>query len=118
MTLNENTKILIVGLGVIGGGYAKALKNAGFSFVDCITKDEKDLVYAREHSMIRYGTTEVDEKLIGQAELIIFALYPTVFVEWVEKYGHLIQRGTLVTDVTGVKTEIVRRVQELLPKGV
>ena len=38
MKLDKNTKILIIGLGVIGGSYAMALKNAGF-FVNCITKE-------------------------------------------------------------------------------
>ena len=49
-------KILIVGLGVIGGGYASALTNAGYS-VSCITKDQSDIDYALERGMINYGTT-------------------------------------------------------------
>jgi prephenate dehydrogenase len=64
--------------------------------------------------MIKYGTTELDPKLIGEAELIIFALYPTVFIEWIEKNQALFSPGTLITDVTGVKGSIVRRVQDML----
>ena len=41
MTLNRNTKILIVGLGVIGGGYAAALTKTGYH-VRCITKEQKE----------------------------------------------------------------------------
>ena len=37
--LNTNTKILIIGLGVMGGGYAAALTERGYS-VYCITKDQ------------------------------------------------------------------------------
>ena len=43
---------------------------------------------------------------------------PTAFLEWVKAYGHLIQPGTLITDVSGVKRGVVDPVQELLPEGV
>ena len=72
MKLNKCSKILIVGLGVIGGGYARALSKKGYR-VRCITKEQKDIDYAIERGMIRFGTTEVDPKLIGQADLVVFA---------------------------------------------
>ena len=84
MKLNKDTKILIVGLGVIGGGYAKALTKKGFK-VSCITKNQTDIDYAKMHNMIHYGTTEVEESLIKESELIIFALYPTIFIDFIEK---------------------------------
>jgi len=117
MTLDLNTKILIVGLGVIGGGYAAALTEKGYE-VKCITKDEGDVRYALEHGMIKEGTTELDEKMIADADLIIFALYPTVFIDWIEKNQHLISDGTLLTDVTGVKAGVVERVQGVLRPGL
>lgn len=117
MKLNKKTKILIVGLGVIGGGYATALTKAGFK-VSCITKEQKDIDYAIEHGMISYGTTQVDKELIGNSELIIFALYPTVFIEWVKKYKDLFTKGCIITDVSGVKTAVVDAVQSILPDGV
>ena len=117
MKLTTDTKILIVGLGVIGGGYARALTDGGFR-VSCITKDESDIKYATEQKMIAYGTTEVKPELISDADLIVFALYPTVFIDWIKEYGHLIKPHTLVTDVTGVKSAVVGEVQSLLPEGV
>lgn len=113
MKFDKNTKILIVGLGVIGGSYAEALTNAGYN-VRCITKEQKDIDYALKKGMIKYGTTEVDESLIKNSEFIIFALYPTVFIEWIEKYQHLFAKGTLITDVSGVKSQVVDRVQKIL----
>lgn len=117
MKLTKDTKILIIGLGVIGGSYAAALTKAGYR-VRCITKAQADIDYALARGMIEYGTTEVDPELIGDAELMVFAIYPGAFVEWAENYGHMIRPGTLVTDVTGVKSDIVPRVQALLPRGV
>ncbi|MBE6536459.1 MAG: prephenate dehydrogenase [Ruminococcaceae bacterium] len=116
--LTKDTKILIVGLGVIGGGYAKALTYSGFRHVRCITKNASDIDYAIAHGMIEFGTTELDEALIKESELIVFALYPHIFKEWVEKHGHLFSPGSIITDVTGIKSGIVYEVQALMPDGV
>lgn len=117
MKLDKNTKILIVGLGLLGGTYAKALTKKGFS-VSAITKDEKDVSYALDNGLISYGTTEVSDELIKDSELIVFALYPKTFVSWIKEYGDKIKPGTLVTDVTGVKGKVVKKVQNMLPTGV
>ncbi len=117
MKLDKSTKILIIGLGVIGGGYAKALTDAGYH-VECITKNEKDIDYAREHGIIKHGVTYPDPEIISGAELIVFALYPTVFIDWIKKYQHLFSPGTLITDVTGVKSSVVGEVQSILRDDV
>ena len=117
MKLNKNTKILIVGLGVIGGSYAAALTKEGYT-VDCITKEQVDIDYARSHGIIKHGTTEIDEDLISESELIIFALYPTVFIDWISKHQGLFSPGTLITDVTGVKGSVVFEVQSILRPDV
>ena len=117
MKLDKNTKILIVGLGVIGGSYAAALTKKGYN-VRCITKDQADIDYAISKGYITHGTTEVDEDIISNSELIIFALYPTIFVEWIEKYQHLFTKGSIITDVTGVKSSVVYHVQSILREDV
>ncbi len=117
MKLTKDTKILIVGLGVIGGSYAKALTDRGYS-VSCITKEAADLRMGRERGMIAKGSCEVEPELVSEAELIVFALYPTTFIGWIEKYQHLISPGTVITDVTGVKSEVVYKVQEMLRPDV
>lgn len=117
MIIDNSKKILIIGLGLLGGSYAMALKRKGYS-VSAITLEQKSVDYAIEHKLIDRGTTEVDTELIGSADIIIFALYPHTFVKWVKENGHLINKGTVVTDVTGVKGCIVYEVQSLLPEGV
>ena len=117
MMLDKNTNILIIGLGVIGGGYAQALTEQGYS-VDCITKEQKDIDYALQKGIIRYGTTELDKDLIKRANLIIFAVYPKVFIDWIKNNQGLISSGTLLTDVTGVKGSVVKKVQSLLREDI
>ena len=117
MKLTKETKILIIGLGVIGGSYAKALTDKGYN-VKCITKERADVRLGLERGMISYGTTEVEPELVGEAELIVFALYPAAFIEWIEKYQHLLTPGTVITDVTGVKSGVVYTIQNMLREDV
>ena len=116
-TLTKDTKILIVGLGVIGGSYARALSRGGYS-VRCITKEQKDIDYALSLGMIESGSTEVTKEIVEWADLVVFALYPHIFVEWIKEYQHLFRAGTLITDVTGVKSRIVQEVQSMLRADV
>ena len=113
MKMNKDMKILIVGLGLLGGSYAMALTKAGYQ-VTAITRTQKTIDYALAHGMIARGSAEVDAELVGEADLIVFALYPTVFIEWLEAHQNLIKPGAILTDVTGVKGCVVGRVQDML----
>lgn len=109
--------ILIVGLGLLGGSYAEALTRAGFK-VNAITKEQSSVDFALKKGIIAYGTTKVDKELIGSAELVIFALYPHIFTEWIDKYQQYLKPGAVITDVTGVKGCIVDKIQSVLRPDV
>lgn len=117
MIFHSVKHVLIVGLGLLGGSYARSLHKKGFS-VDAITLEQASIDFAMESGFIDRGSTTVDATMIAKADLIVFALYPHVFTEWIRENGHLIQPGTIVTDVTGVKSSIVETIQALLPDGV
>ncbi len=117
MTLDKSKKILIVGLGLLGGSYAQSLTRQGY-YVTAITRKQSTIDYAVEHNLITKGSAFVDETLIKEANIIVFALYPHIFVDWIKQHGHLIAPKTVITDVTGVKECIVYEIQSLLPEGV
>ena len=117
MIINTSKKILIVGLGLLGGSYAMALSRKGYT-VTAIDQNPQAIEYALTHNLIARGSDEIDTTLIDEADLIVFALYPHTFLQWVKEHGHLIKPGTVVTDVTGVKSCIVYDVQSMLPEGV
>ena len=117
MIVNVNKKILIVGLGLLGGSYARILKRFGFH-ISAITKEQSSIDYALKEGLIDEGSTLLDERMIGEADIVIFALYPHIFVEWIEKNQGLLKSGALITDVTGVKCSIVYKVQAMLRPDV
>lgn len=117
MTIDKQTRFLIVGLGLMGGSYARGLTQKGYH-VDAIVNDEKSSEFALRHEIVHACPTFVDEELVKKADVLIFALYPHTFIEWVEKNGSLIKKGAIITDVTGVKGCIVEKVQSVLPEGV
>ena len=117
MIVDVSKKILIVGLGLLGGSYAKVLKRFGFH-ISAITLEQSSIDYALRENIIDEGSTELDNNMIGEADLVIFALYPHVFVEWIEKNQGLLKSGALITDVTGVKRSIVYQIQDMLRSDV
>ncbi len=117
MKLIKKIDILIVGLGLLGGSYAKGLKKMGFS-VSAITKSRSSVDYALKNGMIDYGTTEIEPDIIAKADLVIFALYPHIFVDWIAKYQQYFKSGCILTDVTGVKGSVVYKVQDMLREDV
>jgi prephenate dehydrogenase len=117
MIVDVSKKILIVGLGLLGGSYARGLKRFGFH-ISAITKEQSSIDFALKEGIIDEGTTQTDARMIGEADLVIFALYPHVFVEWIEANQGFLKSGALITDVTGVKRSIVYKIQEMLRPDV
>lgn len=117
MKLSKDTKILIVGLGLIGGSYAEALSAKGYR-LGAIDAKKSSVDFALEKGWIQSGCTDVEKDYVSKFDIIVFALYPHVLIEWIERYQSYFKSGALVTDVTGVKGSVVDKVQSILRKDV
>ncbi|MBR4863734.1 MAG: prephenate dehydrogenase [Oscillospiraceae bacterium] len=117
MKLTNDKRVLIVGLGLIGGSYAKALVKKGYH-VSAITRSDSSITYALENGIISEGSTSVDPKLVGEADIVVLALYPQVLLDWIRDNQQYLKSGAVITDVTGVKCCVVYDVQKLLRKDV
>lgn len=117
MKLTKNMNILIVGLGLLGGSYAKALTKKGYR-VTAITRSQSSIDFAIRDGIISSGAAWVDPALVGEADLVVFALYPHVFIDWVKEHQNLFKSGAILTDVTGVKGCIVSEIQNMLRHDV
>ena len=110
-------KVLVVGLGMIGGSYAQKLSALGFE-VGALARRQETLDFALEKGYIAHGRVEVTREYVSQFDLVVSALYPKAFVAWVEKYQDYLKSGAVITDVTGVKRAVVPAVQGMLRPDV
>lgn len=117
MKLNKNMNILIVGLGLLGGSYAQALSRKGYR-VTAVTRRQSSIDYALERGWIAEGSDKPEPRLLGEADIIVAALYPHIFTEWITENQHMLKSGAILTDVTGVKGCIVNEIQALLRHDV
>ena len=113
MKLTKQHKILIVGLGLIGGSYAMALSKKGYE-VGAITLNQEDITYAISNKIIAHGQVNVDKDYVSQFDIVIFALYPKVLLDWINQYHTYFKKGAIISDVTGIKKEIVYKIQDVL----
>ena len=111
--IDKNTKILIVGLGLMGGSYADAFSYAGYE-VGAIDTNEDSIKYALNRGLIKHGKSSVDAEYVGMFDIIVFALYPTAFENWIKDNQKYIKKNAIITDVTGVKQCIIYNIQNIL----
>lgn len=113
----KNEKILVVGLGMIGASYACKLKLKGM-YVGGISARQSTIDYALEHGIIHAGSIEVTKEFVEQFDIIISALYPKLFIEWVKKFQDYFKPGAILTDTTGVKGSVLYEIQSFLRSDV
>lgn len=110
-------KILIVGLGVIGGSYAMALKAAGYEDIYGIDSNLETLRKAESLGIIKKGYVGGKE-IIKEADLIIISLYPRLVKDFIEDNRSYFKPGAIVTDATGIKGYFIDDILNLLPKEI
>ncbi|MBR2109079.1 MAG: prephenate dehydrogenase [Ruminococcus sp.] len=102
--------IAVIGLGIIGGSFAKALKKYTDHHIIGINRTRSVLERAYEENAI----DEIgDERSLEKADVIILALYPQTAVKYIETNGKYIKKNAIVTDSSGIKREICPQMIEL-----
>lgn len=100
----------IVGLGLIGGSLAMALRG----FEDCrilgADCDAQTLAFARWQGICDEVFSE-SKPVLAQADLVILALHPRGIERFLQE--ETFRSGSIVTDVCGVKTAILAAAQHL-----
>ncbi|MGI5971883.1 MAG: prephenate dehydrogenase [Oscillospiraceae bacterium] len=106
--------IAIIGLGLIGGSFARAIKSYTGHRVMCFNRT---VSVARR--AIEVGAA--DELLTGEnlpsCDLVIVSLYPAGTVKWITENRGLIKKGALVIDCCGVKRSVAKPLEEVSRKS-
>lgn len=106
----------IVGLGLIGGSFARAYRSLGATVYALDT--DRDTMDA---SMIETVEAPLDDASIPSCDLIILAAYPEACIQWLEEHAEILgrisdpdtSRGPIVIDTAGVKEAVCARAFEL-----
>lgn len=110
-------RIVIVGLGVVGGGYAMALKEAGYTEVYGIDNNIETLRKAKSLGIIKEGYTD-EKEIIKIADLIVLAVYPNLVKKFIINNKENFKDGAIITDVTGIKQLFIDEITSILPKNI
>lgn len=105
--------IAVVGMGIIGGSFCKAFKKYTQHYIIGINRTQSTLQEAFDCGAIDEKGTE---ESLGKADVVIMALYPQATVDYIEKYGSYLKKGCIVTDSSGIKTEICPQMVALSKK--
>lgn len=109
--------ITVVGLGLIGGSYAMALKELKPNNLWGIDIDLNAIKAAEDMGIIDKGYNDAAEPL-SKSDIVIVSLYPEAAIEFIKKYKNDFKRGAVITDTSGIKESIVKEVSDLIPDYV
>ena len=99
-------RIAIIGLGLIGGSMAMALKGFEDYEIVGVDRDPATLEFARTHGVADYLSTDAGQA-VSTADVVYLCLHPRGIVDFLSTYRACFRPGALVTDVCGIKTAIV-----------
>lgn len=110
-----NINITIIGLGLIGGSYAMAFKEINSGHVWGVDTNENTLKKAVDMKIIDEGYSDFSSHIpIEKSDIIIIAVYPKAAVKIIEKSVGKLKKGTIITDVLGIKGNNVNIIQDIL----
>lgn len=107
-------KIVVAGLGLIGGSLAKAFKKYTGFRVAGIDKNPKVLEAALKCGAIDIIGTEKD---INEADIIYLCLYPQGDIDFINEHMGSIRKGCIVTDTCGIKSFICPALTQTAKNG-
>ena len=109
--------IVIVGLGVVGGSFAMALKKAGYTDVYGIDTNIETIDKAKEQGLIKDGSGNPKE-FLPIADLTIVSIYPKIVKDFIVNNIDSFKSGSVITDATGIKKMFINEIVKILPDDI
>ena len=101
-----NRTIAIIGLGLIGGSMAMALRGFEDFEIVGVDTDPATLDFAAAHGVADRLTSD-GAAAIAEADVVYLCLHPRGIVDFLSAHRLDFRPGSLVTDVCGIKTAVV-----------
>ncbi|MEA4961198.1 prephenate dehydrogenase [Lutispora sp.] len=116
--MNEGSfNITVVGLGVVGGSYAMALRELNPKGLFGVDVNPDTLRKAENMGIIDRGYTKAEEPL-KKSDLVIICIYPGQIRDFIYENINYFKKGTVITDTAGVKTELIDEINSIIPESV
>ncbi len=111
-------QVTIVGVGLIGGSMGMILKGQGLADrVVGVGRSLGNLDLAVERGAIDAYERDPKAAMPG-TELVILATPVESFAGHLKEWGHVLEPGTIVSDVGSIKGSLVEQAESLVPAGV
>lgn len=106
-------KIVVIGLGLIGGSLAKALSLCGKYVVCGLDLNSETMAMALDEGAISHRATEKD---LANADIIIVALHPQATIDVIREMWAKFNDKAILLDTCGVKGKIYEGLSDVLEK--
>lgn len=103
-------KIAVIGLGLIGGSMAKAIKDNTENEVFGSDINESVILKAK---LVGAIDGELTDEILALCDRVIIALYPESTIEFLDKKAKIIKKGAVVIDCSGVKRYVFTPAHEI-----
>ena len=108
----------IVGLGIMGGSIAKALRSsaAADDKIYALDKNKESLYAALTSGIIdKAFTASETNKMLAEADMLFVCLYPAATLDFFRQHKNDYKKGAIITDISGVKHELSLAMEEIRP---
>lgn len=96
-------KIGMIGLGLIGGSIAKAIKqNTDYEVYG--TDLQEPVIF--KAILLEAIDGKLTDEILSQCELVIVALYPKAAMQFIKEKGNQFKKGAVVLDCCGIKEDV------------
>lgn len=109
--------ITVVGLGLIGGSYAKALRQLNPKKLWAIDINGEVLKEAERLNVIDQGFL-VPEYPLKHSDIVIMAIYPLKTISFIKDHMSLFKTGAVITDTAGIKKDILKEIIPILREDI
>lgn len=114
---NKFKKLAIIGVGLIGGSLALALRTRGVAgSIVGVSRHKETLAKARARGAIDEGSLSLD--IVAGADCVVLATPVETILRLAPKLASILSPSCIVTDVGGAKARIVEELQKIFPKFV
>ena len=107
----QGAQVTVVGLGLMGGSLAGALRNQCRTVVG-VARRAETIETALAHGLIDRGTTDLTSS-VRQADAVVLATPVRVIMQQLAEIGPLLPEGCLLMDLGSTKTQIIAEMARL-----